>query len=148
MPPRCLAAHLIDSVLSLLILFVRRHRSRRVDMAAPSIANAILGAWLSFAPWILSYRSHFASSNTVLFGLIVIALALFSAGAPRYHAFAGLNALVGLWVFASPFVLGFSHEPVAMWNSMIAGAFIVVFGVARAVVTVPATYGEDNPPLG
>jgi SPW repeat-containing protein len=117
-------------------------------MAAPSIANAILGAWLAFAPWMLPYQNHLAASNSFLVGLIVIALALFSAGAPRYHAFAGLNALAGLWVFASPFVLGFSNEPVAMWNSLVTGGCIVLFGVARAVVTVPATYGEDNPPLG
>jgi hypothetical protein len=117
-------------------------------MAAPSIANAILGAWLAFAPWVLPYESGIASSNSLLFGLVVIALALLSAGAPRYHAFAGLNAFAGLWVFASPWVLGFSNEPVALWNSILTGGLIILFAVARAVVSVPATYGEDNPPQG
>jgi len=117
-------------------------------MAAPSIANAILGAWLSFSPWILSYGKGLAASNTLVLGLIVIALALLSAAAPRSRAFAGLNALAGLWVLASPWLLGFSDRPAAMWNSVIVGAFIALFSVARTVVTVPATYGEDNPPLG
>jgi hypothetical protein len=117
-------------------------------MAAPSIANAVLGAWLSFAPWILSYGNGLAASNTLVVGLIVIALALLSAAAPRYRAFAGLNALAGLWVVASPWLLGFSNRPAATWNSMIVGAFIALFSVARTVVTVPATYGQDNPPLG
>jgi len=114
-------------------------------MAAPSLVNVILGTWVSFSPWMLPFWPRIAASNTFAIGLLVIALALLSVAAPRYRAFAWLNALAGLWLFASPWVLGYADRPLPMWNSVICGGLIVLFATARGVVTVPAGYDEDDP---
>src|SRR5262245_59098363 len=113
-------------------------------MAGPSLVIAILGAWLSFAPWILSFSSRAASNNAAI-GPVVITLALCSAASPRSHVFAGLNALIGAGVFVSPWLLGFSNEPAATWNSVIVGGFIVLFALARAAAVVPASLNDQSP---
>jgi hypothetical protein len=50
----------------------------------------------------------------------------------RSRASAGevINILFGIWVAASPFLLGFSHNPVAMWNNIAVGIALVLVALA------------------
>jgi hypothetical protein len=114
-------------------------------MTGISLVNVFLGTCLSFSPWLLSFSSRSASSATVAVGLAVSVLAFASVAAPTYRAFAFLNAMVGASLFVSPWVLGYTNEPVAMWNAVIFGGFVLLFALARAVVPVPAGYGEGLP---
>ena len=113
-------------------------------MSGPSLVNVMLGTWLSFAPWLLPFHSGTAASISVLVGLTVILLALFSVAAPTYRAFALLNALLGASLFLAPWVLGYANEPAAMWNSVLVGGFVLLFALGRAAVRVPAGFGEDQ----
>ena len=115
-------------------------------MGGPSLANAVLGAWLAFAPWMFSFSSKTASSNSLAIGLLVILFALLSAAAPRYHVFAWLNALAGAGALVSPWVLGYANEPDAMWNSVLVGGLIVLFALARALTLVPTGYTDQSEP--
>lgn len=38
---------------------------------------------------------------------------------------------LGVWVFVSPWVLGFSGINLAMWSNVIAGLLIVIFSLRR-----------------
>lgn len=42
------------------------------------------------------------------------------------------NLVLGLWLFISPRVLGYSEEAAAAWNSYVIGAGIVVFALIAA----------------
>ena len=42
------------------------------------------------------------------------------------HHFNWVKLLLGLWIFVSPWVLGFAGYPLALWNNILSGAFIVV----------------------
>lgn len=42
---------------------------------------------------------------------------------------------LGVWLIASPFVLGYSHVPLALWNSIIAG--IVLVGLTIYLIIPP-----------
>ncbi len=46
------------------------------------------------------------------------------------RATAGINLVLGLWVFVSPWVYGASGNPNS-WNSWIAGALIAIFALIR-----------------
>ena len=37
-----------------------------------------------------------------------------------------VQLILGIWVFVSPWVLGFSEIDVALWGNMVAGALILV----------------------
>lgn len=43
----------------------------------------------------------------------------------------GLDIVAGLWMIVAPFVLGYSAFPAALWNSVIAGAAIVLLAGSR-----------------
>jgi hypothetical protein len=52
-----------------------------------------------------------------------------------------VNALVGLWLFASPWVMGYAADsPSAAWNAYLLGAAIVIF--AAVAVSMPKAWEE------
>ncbi len=48
-------------------------------------------------------------------------------------------ALGGLWEIISPFVLGYSNNTGALWDSIIIGIVLLVLGVWSALTTNPGT---------
>jgi hypothetical protein len=44
----------------------------------------------------------------------------------------GINIVLGAWMIIAPFVLGYSANPVAMWNSIIVGAIVLILAWIRA----------------
>ena len=44
-----------------------------------------------------------------------------------------LNILAGIWILIAPFVLGFSFRQAAVWDSIVVGIPLIVFGIARTV---------------
>jgi len=102
-----------------------------VTMVATSWINILLGAWLTLAPLSLAFPRP-AASNSMLFGMIVLALAGASLFVrPRNHLPAWLNLVAGVWVFVSPWALGFAGQPNAMWTHVIAGGSIVIVALIR-----------------
>ncbi|HKJ94643.1 MAG TPA: SPW repeat protein [Gammaproteobacteria bacterium] len=51
-----------------------------------------------------------------------------------------LMLLFGIWLFFSPWILGFSATTVALWNGLIIGAAVVVFSIA--VLSAPHMWEE------
>lgn len=43
----------------------------------------------------------------------------------------GINALAGIWMIISPWVLGFSSDAKATWSAMIVGIIVLVLGAIR-----------------
>lgn len=85
------------------------------------VTNLLLGMLLFFAPWMFGFVSTIASENAWLSGALIslfatAAIIAFDAREQR------LNLLVGLWVVASPWVLGFHAE---MHIHFLVGALLV-----------------------
>ena len=51
----------------------------------------------------------------------------------------GLNVIAGIWLIIAGFVLGYAHEPTALWNSIILGIIVLVIAWIRManVATMP-----------
>ncbi len=62
----------------------------------------------------------------------------FSNSAPRRNArspagnFSALNAIAGIWLIISPFLIGYTANGAATWNSIIIGAIVLILGWIRA----------------
>ncbi len=86
--------------------------------------NVIFGVWVAVSPFALAYTALPAATwNAVIVGLLVAILALSRSPINRSVSF--LNVLLGLWLIASPFVLGIAAAMV-FWNSIVFGALIVI----------------------
>jgi hypothetical protein len=44
-----------------------------------------------------------------------------------------INFILGLWLIIAPFVLHFSNNQVATWNSVIVGIVVAVLSIIRAL---------------
>jgi SPW repeat-containing protein len=92
--------------------------------AAPIVVATLV------APFLLGYDSVPVLGNHVSYTLAVAPLALVAAGlAPA----AALTALAGVWLAASPFVLGYADEGVEAWAiDLVAGLAVAALGAASA----------------
>jgi len=114
-------------------------RSRWVDWA-----NLILGIWLFISPWVLNTYYHVTRGpgNVVNItpgaspgdfwwvGGAIVLVALWALGAPWARWTEWLNMALAVWLFISPWVLGFAHVRRAAWDAW--GVGVVVFLLAWA----------------
>jgi hypothetical protein len=91
---------------------------------------AVAGVWEVVSPFILGYSAiTVAMWNAVIFGVILILLAGWAALSQNVgtdRTLDWINAILGLWLLASPFVLGYSATRIIVWNDAIVGIVILV----------------------
>jgi hypothetical protein len=91
---------------------------------------AVAGLWELLSPFILGYSAiTVAMWNAIIVGVMLILLAGWAA---LFHEVSTdrtldwINAILGLWLVVSPFVLGYSVMRVVLWNSVIVGIVVIV----------------------
>ena len=90
-----------------------------------------LGLWLAVSPWLVGYAAYpAATANAALTGLALALAAHFEASCELSINWLNLGA--GLWLVASPFVLGLDAEPVAIATCVAVGA--AVAGLAASAL--------------
>jgi SPW repeat len=93
--------------------------------------NAVLGACLVLSPWAwaLGYVDHpMATFNAVIIGVALIATALGAMLFPKaWEEWA--EAIMGLWMAISPWVLGFADRKLAMLVAVIVGAAVMLMAL-------------------
>lgn len=91
--------------------------------------NLVAGLWMIVSPWVLAYQPESRPMwNAVVLGALIAAVA-FTA---LYRAFAWqewVNAVLGLWLIVSPWVLGFAGLQAAMANAVIVGAVVAALAI-------------------
>jgi hypothetical protein len=85
------------------------------------------GVALILAPWVFGLVSTTAFALDAWFiGVLAAAFALFSLARPGRFVTEGVILLLGVWLFFSPWLLGFSTVSVAMGIAWIIGLLFVV----------------------
>ena len=91
-------------------------------------ANALLGAWLIFSPFILGYQGEVtAVGNAMLVGALLIATALGAIFFPRAWE-EWTETVLGLWLAVSPWVLGFA-SPAAKATALVTGLIVLTLAL-------------------
>ena len=89
----------------------------------------LTGLWLFLSPWLMDYStlSH-AAWNAYIIGA---ALVVFEAAALAYSTIWEelLDMALGVWLLASPFVLGFVAQQAAAMNAVIVGVIVIILAV-------------------
>ena len=110
------------------------------------IVNALLGIWVIASPWALGFDgSSMAMSNAVIVGLALVATAMGAILVPRAWE-EWTEAALGLWLVASPWILGFSGHREAMLSTAIAGVVVLVLAL-WTVLTDKDYSGELREPM-
>ncbi len=101
----------------------------------------LFGIWLIISPFVVAFSTLSATAmyDAVIVGVIVAilsAIRFFSPGSST--ALSWINALLGVWMIISPFVLALSGVAGVMVDFVIVGIAFIVFNV-WAAVTHPVT---------
>jgi len=110
--------------------------TRQVDRL-PDGVNLILGVLLLVSPWVLQYTAHETPTwNAWVGGAVVALLAL--AALTQFAAWEEwISAVLGIWLAASPWILGFETVQWAMWSHVVLGALITLLAAWRSWDTRP-----------
>jgi hypothetical protein len=103
--------------------------------------NVILGIWLVVSAFILATTGA-ELWNNLLVGVFVLILASTRVSTPTISTkpLSWINALVGLWLIVSPFVLDYASLA-ETWNDIGVGVLLLIFAAWSASLprTTPAT---------
>lgn len=99
----------------------------RPQESSASVINVIAGIWLIISPFILGFSAGNPMLNSVILGIIVGVLALVTATSDRAPWLNWVNIVLGIWLIASPFILGYAGILTATWNHVILGAIVAIF---------------------
>lgn len=91
--------------------------------------NALLGAWLILSPWAVGFTDNtFAMANAVVVGVLLIAAAVGAILVPKAWE-EWVEVALGVWLIASPWLLGFTGVPAALQNALFSGIAVTVLAL-------------------
>ena len=88
------------------------------------------GIWLFVAPWALGTSSDAASSwNAWIVGAAVVGTGWWALARPTDETPEWIQGLFAVWVFITPWVLGFGSLTAAAWNAWLVGGAVLALAV-------------------
>jgi hypothetical protein len=94
--------------------------------------SSLVGIWVFVTPWALPwFFPESAASGTVawnhyIVGLMIVGLSVAALTAYNDEWEGWVDAIAGLWLIGSPWILGFTSMKALTWNAIIKGASTVV----------------------
>ncbi|HET9017633.1 MAG TPA: SPW repeat protein [Thermomicrobiaceae bacterium] len=111
--------------------------SRSTQATLASGVNVVAGIWLIVAPFVLGFSVMRDSMwNGIVVGSIVAVLAalrLWQTWTSTWLSW--VNALLGAWMIASPWIYFHSNVTAVLWSDIVAGAVILVMAIWSALAT-------------
>lgn len=106
--------------------------SERVTAYWQDSANVVLGLWLLVSPWILGFATNAEATHTAwgVGAIMVAGCLLLMWSYEKWGEWA--VAAVAAWFMASPWVMFYQGETLAMWNALLVGTVIVVLSLWSA----------------
>jgi hypothetical protein len=98
--------------------------------------NMVMAALLFISPFVFSFAG---TTSTAIDDYLIAAVVFILAGIRQYTIrrniwLSWVNAVLGLWLIVSPFILGFTSL-LAIWTNIILGIVIGVLAIASAAET-------------
>lgn len=104
------------------------HRAR-----AASMIVFLAGIWFFVSPWIYGIYTMPNAWNAWLVGAVMVIFAAIRTSEQTGTAvLSWLNALLGIWAFASPWIYGYTGDMGRFVNSLCVGVVVFVAALASA----------------
>ena len=96
--------------------------------------NLIAGIWLFIVPWLFGFARTGYSWDAFLFGAVMIVFPILALIDKRMWE-EWIDGIIGIWVFISPWVLGFSTNSAAIWNFLAVGFVVTILSIWNLALT-------------
>jgi hypothetical protein len=118
--------------------------SSRASYIWPNWLTLALAVWLFISPWIIAAPAAgtWAWNAWVIGVLVAISSIIALSQVAQWEEW--VNLVLGVWLFLSPWILGFTGIASAAEDAFIVGALVVIISIwgivaARQIVGVPST---------
>lgn len=101
----------------------------------PNWLNILLAIWLFISPWVLQFATNTTAAWNAWVVAIVIAVLSIAALSKLATWEDWVNLVLGVWLFFSPWILGYSEIGNALGNALIVGiicAILAIWGLTAA----------------
>jgi len=88
----------------------------------------LAGLWLWVSPFVLHFKLAGAAADASLVGIVIGSIAAMAIATQQTWE-EWVNLVLGVWLIASPWLLGFSDRPVALGDMVIVGSVIVLLSL-------------------
>jgi len=104
--------------------------SQTMDNDWQDLAIVVLGLWLYISPFLLQYisTSPAAAISSFIIGTLMIGIAMLGLSTHQFWEEWG-NLVFAVFLVASPWLLGFTAIPLAMWNAIIVGTLVAICNI-------------------
>jgi hypothetical protein len=107
--------------------------------------KVVLGLWFAATPWILGYAGLTGALwSGLITGLVVAVLAALALPQGRQMWAEWLSLVAAVWMFISPWVVGFASNTVALWDALIVAVLVAI--AALWLIVSPGTPGMRTGP--
>jgi hypothetical protein len=91
--------------------------------------NALLGAWLIVSPWVIGVAdSPLVVANFLVVGVLLVATAVGAILVPKAWE-EWVEVALGVWLIASPWLLGFAGQQAALQNALFSGLVVTILAL-------------------
>lgn len=120
-----------------------RYRDQATQTNVASVINILAGLWLIASPWIYTGSpavqgmpggaAPIGAWNSVIVGMVVALFAVIRLSSGAVTApLSWVNAALGAWMIAAPWVIGYAADPPRTWNSVIVGIIVLIMAIISA----------------
>lgn len=104
----------------------------------------LVGIWLFITPWIFGFSHTSFAWSPFIMGALVFLFSIWEIANGKIVA-ETINLIIGIWIFISPWVLGFSHSANAAWIMFVCGAILILadvwgIGISQKVIQQPIEF--------
>ena len=101
------------------------------ETTIPSSINLLLGIWLFVSPWVYGAYTHASSWNSWIVGALIAILAAISLKS-HVAGVSWFNTALGVWVFFSPWIYGYTYNTDRFVNSLCVGVLVFILSLSAA----------------
>jgi len=97
----------------------------------------LCGIWLFFSPWVYGAGSVNGTGwNGWIVGLAIVILSLVRLARPAYSTLLSwCNMVLGIWIFFSPWIYGYTGNEGRFINSLCIGVIVFIASIASATMS-------------
>ncbi|HEX4231223.1 MAG TPA: SPW repeat protein [Bryobacteraceae bacterium] len=106
----------------------------------------LAGIWYFFSPWIYGANAHGNAWNAWIVGALLFIFGVVRVSRPLGTAgLSWFNALLGVWVFFSPWIFAYTANTGRFINSLCVGVIVFVLAIVSARSSRMITSGMNHP---
>lgn len=97
-----------------------------------SVITLLAGVWLFVSPWVYGAYITQNAWNSWIVGALIFIFAATRLNQINSAGLSWLNAILGIWVFASPWIFGYTGNTNRFVNSLCVGIVVFIASIASA----------------